>query len=145
MVKNSLMLFSPSPKALQKADCPTYASSDWLTHITPAHPILQTPSIPHTPQHPKTQPDNSTPAIPQPYTHPIPLPCELECSQASTKWTPRVVQTRRERSSKAVCCERGRNRRWMRGFLRILPRLRRHHQGLTILPKTTQIVKKLPN
>lgn len=114
---------------LPKADCPTYFTNDYPTPpklfrpvvqpITPhtPHHLLQkliarrthtpntTPNTPHTPKHPTHQlHTNYTPAIHRLYTHPIPLPCELECSQTSTKWTPRVVQTRLERSSKAVCC-----------------------------------------
>ena len=159
MVKNSLMLFSPSPKSLSKLVIgytlsQKFVEAGYWPHLfharTPSpkscrswllgtlHPNHYPHAQLHINSHTPYTHTNHTPTIHNPTTPPIPLLLRVDSDemwqkptgfwlmrcwnarlgpvwgQKSTKWTPRVAQTRLGRSSKVVCCACGRNRRWMR-------------------------------
>lgn len=64
--------------------------------------------------------------------------------QTSTKWTPRVVQTRLELARCLFVASAGRKRRWMRctarmGRLRILPSLRKDHTNSKKITRLTHL------
>ena len=128
-----------------------------ISHISYPTPTAPEPHIRHThaptlPPHPQSTKHHKS----YPTTPPIPLLLRvdsdemrqnrkvfahevLECSRASTKWTstkwtPRVAQTRLELARCLFVASAGRKRRWMRcttrtGRLRILPSLRPYRQS----------------
>lgn len=130
-----------TPQSILTPGMPHSAHAPNTPQAQPTHHTYWA-STPHTPNTPNAHPPHlilhTTPPIPlllrvdsdEMWQKPVGfwLMEVLECSRASTKWTPRAVQTRLERSSKAVCCERGgANEGGWGGFLRILPRLRKNH------------------
>ena len=125
------------PKFVE-ADCgphllPKFVEAGYWVHYTPI--ITRTPSSTSTP----TPHTNYTPTIHNPTTPPIPLLLRVDSDEMWQKpagfwlmrcWTARkgprmgpkvheVDSARRTNKARAcsmsVCCERGRNRRWMRG------------------------------
>lgn len=160
---------SPLPKTCS-ADCPAHPRASRPTH--PKYTIHQQYPTP-APIHQLYT--NYTPAIHQLYTNytptihpPIPPPLRvdsdemrqkpqgfgsevLECSRASTKWTstkwtPRVVQTRLELARCLFVASAGAQTKVDEECFSESCRVCAATTGVpAIFPKTTQIVKKLPN